>query len=134
MIARAAHLVWRITYARYITASATALAADLSLFFVLLDLRMPPAAAAALSYCLGLFVHWMVSSRVVFPNQLRPFAPQRRKQKLLFVASTGVGLAATTAIVGLSSSMGLDPRIAKLIAAGLSFQITYILRKTVVFA
>jgi len=101
---------------------------------VLLDMRVPPVAAAALSYCLGLFVHWMVSSRVVFPNQLRPFAPQRRKQKLLFVASTGVGLATTTAIVGLSSGMGLDPRIAKLIAAALSFQITYILRKTVVFA
>lgn len=134
MVARTANLVWRITYARYITASATALAADLSLFMTLLHLGMSAALAAALSYCLGLFVHWMVSSRVVFPSQLRPFASQRRKQKMLFVASTGVGLAVTTAIVGLSSNLGLDPRVAKLIAAALSFQITYILRKTVVFA
>lgn len=134
MMARTTSLVWRITYARYVMASATALAADLSLFMTLLHVGMAAAPAAAISYCLGLFVHWMVSSRVVFPNQLRPFASQRRKQKLLFVASTGVGLAVTTAIVGTSGTMGLDPRIAKLIAAALSFQITYILRKTVVFA
>lgn len=134
MIARAAHLVWRITYARYVMASALALAADLSLFLMLLDAGADPMQAASSGYCGGLIVHWIISSRLVFPHQLRPFASQRRKQKLLFVATTAVGLILTTAIVGLGSRIGLDPRAAKLIAILASFQTTYLLRKSVVFA
>ena len=47
MIARAAHLVWRITYARYVMASALALAADLTLFLMLLDAGADPMQAAS---------------------------------------------------------------------------------------
>ncbi|MEZ5654780.1 MAG: GtrA family protein [Sphingobium sp.] len=134
MIARTAHFVWRITYARYIMASGAALAADLSLFFTMMHMNADPVAAAVTGYCAGLIVHWMISSRLVFREFVRPFAAQRRKQKALFVASTLVGLALTTLIVGMSDTTGLDPRIAKLIACGVSFQATYLLRRKVVFA
>lgn len=134
MIARAAHLVWRITYARYIMASATALAADLSLFLTLLHLGTQAVLAASAGYCAGLFVHWMISSRFVFPNQVRPFVGQRRKQKAMFVASTFIGLGLTGLIVGMAGPLDIDPRLAKLVACAVSFQAIYLLRKNVVFA
>ena len=52
----------------------------------------------------------------------------------MFVVSAFVGLGITTAIVGLGSRQGLDPRIAKAVAIAVSFQATYLLRRRVVFA
>lgn len=133
MIARAATLVWRITYARYIMASALALAADLSLFMALLELGLQPVPASMAGYCGGLVIHWIVSSRLVFAEQAVR-GPQRTRQKALFVISTLIGLALTSLIVGTGSHFGLDPRLAKLIAVAVSFQTTYLLRRSVVFA
>lgn len=134
MIARAAHLVWRITYARYIMASTAALAADLSLFLTLLQLDTHAVLAASAGYCAGLIVHWMISSRLVFRDYVRPFVTQRRKQKAMFVASTFIGLGLTGLIVGVAGPLGIDPRLAKLAACAVSFQAIYLLRKNVVFA
>ncbi|MBP6112863.1 MAG: GtrA family protein [Sphingobium sp.] len=133
MIARAATLVWRITYARYIMASALALAADLSLFMTLLRLGLHAVPASMAGYTAGLIVHWIISSRLVFAAQALRGA-QRKRQKALFVVSTLIGLAITSLIVGTGSHFGLDPRLAKLIAVAVSFQATYLLRRSVVFA
>lgn len=70
MIARAATLVWRITYARYIMASALALAADLSLFMTLLRLGLHAVPASMAGYTAGLIVHWIISSRLVLQRKL----------------------------------------------------------------
>lgn len=134
MIERAAHLFWRVTFARYIVASAAALATDLSCFLILLHLGSHPVIASAEGYCFGVITHWIISSRLVFTHRQRPISAQRRKQKMLFVASTVVGLALTSVIVGLGSHLGIDPRLAKLVAIAVSFQITYLLRSIVVFA
>lgn len=134
MIARATSLLWRITYARYVMASALALAADLALFMLLLNMSVPPVPASAAGYSLGLIVHWFISSRFVFGHQGTIFLSRRRRQKALFVASALIGLTITSIIVGLGSHMGLDPRLAKLCAIAVSFQTTYLLRRTVVFA
>lgn len=134
MIARATHFVWRITYARYLVASALSLATDLCLFMLLLASGMAPVAASAIGYTAGLFMHWLISSRLVFSRQPTPFISRRRRQKLLFVMSAVIGLTLTSAVVGIGSMLGLDPRIAKLIAIALSFQTTYLLRRNVVFA
>lgn len=133
MIARAATLVWRITYARYIMASALALAADLSLFMVLLKMAVHAVPASMAGYCGGLVVHWIISSRLVFSEQAVR-GPQRNRQKALFVISTLIGLAITSLIVGTGSHFGFDPRLAKLLAVAVSFQTTYLLRRSVVFA
>ena len=45
-----------------------------------------------------------------------------------------IGLAITSAIVGIGTHIGLDPRLAKLGAIAVSFQTTYLLRRAVVFA
>ena len=133
MITRAASLVWRITYARYVMASASALGADLALFMLLLAMNMPPVPASISGYSLGLVVHWLISSRYVFVQSC-VFVSRRRRQKMLFVASALAGVAITATIVGLGTYLGLDPRLAKLGAIAVSFQTTYLLRRAVVFA
>jgi hypothetical protein len=44
-----------------------------------------------------------------------------------------LGLATTTAIVGAGEWLGADPRLAKLVAIGISFQLTYLLRNVLIF-
>ena len=45
-----------------------------------------------------------------------------------------MGLGITTAIVGLGDKMEIDPHLAKAVAIAISFHVTYLLRKTIVFA
>ena len=129
MLRRAADLV----FLRYIAASAFALAVDMGTFMALLALGNPAAPAAAAGYGLGIVAHWLISSRAVFTAGVAERGPERHRQKVLFVGSALAGLALTTAIVGLGTALGLDPRVAKLLAIGASFTLTWLLRERVVF-
>lgn len=124
----------RHTYFRYILASGGALCVDLGLFMAALASGLAPAAAAGLGYCAGILAHWLMSSRAVFVGRLADRGWARRQQQALFLGSALVGLALTMAIVGLGHRLGVDPRLAKLVAIGVSFQVTYLLRRSLVFA
>ena len=121
-------------YLRYIGASAVSLGVDFAIFMAALSIGVPPALAAACGYVVGIVCHWLISSRMVFVGLVAAESASRRHQQALFVLSALVGLAITTAIVGVGSRYGLDPRIAKGIAIVVSFQTTYVIRKKVVFA
>jgi putative flippase GtrA len=121
-------------YCRYIAASAVSLGVDFGTFMVALTLGVPPALAAAIGYIAGIASHWLFSSRLVFTGSVADVGAARRNQQALFVLSALVGLGITTAIVGLGSRYGLDPRLAKGVAVVVSFQATYVLRRKVVFA
>ena len=121
-------------YTRYIGASVASLGVDFAIFMAGLSLGVAPALAAATGYVAGIACHWLISSRFVFTGQVAADGAARRSQQGLFVLSALVGLGITTAIVGLGSRFGLDPRIAKGAAIVVSFQATYLLRKKVVFA
>ena len=121
-------------YIRYIAASAAALGVDFAVFMAALSLGVPPALAAAVGYIAGILCHWMISTRAVFVGRVAETGAGRRSQQALFLGTALVGLGITTAIVGLGSHLGLDPRFAKVVAIGVSFQVTYLLRKRVVFA
>ena len=121
-------------YSRYILASAVALGVDFATFLLALQVGVPPAVAAATGYIAGIVCHWLISTRMVFVGQVAETPVARRQQQALFLGSALVGLGVTTGIVGLGSHFGLDPRLAKIIAIGVSFQVTYVLRKKVVFA
>lgn len=121
-------------YTRYIGASVASLGVDFAIFMAALSLGLPPALAAAGGYIAGIACHWLISSRLVFAGQVAAGGAARRNQQGLFLLSALVGLGITTAIVGLGSRLGLDPRIAKGLAIVVSFQATYMLRKKVVFA
>jgi putative flippase GtrA len=124
----------RHTYFRYILASGGALCVDLGLFIAALAFGLLPAVAAGLGYCAGILAHWVMSSRAVFVGRLADRGWARRQQQGLFLGSALVGLALTMAIVGVGHRLGLDPRVAKLVAIGVSFQVTYLLRRRLVFA
>jgi putative flippase GtrA len=126
--------VLRFVYVRYFMASAGALALDTGVFLIALRAGITPVIAAAAGYTAGLIIHWFLSSRAVFTGSLADRGALRRQQQALFLGSALVGLAITTAVVGLGSAFGLDPRLAKLAAIAVSFQVTYLLRKKLVFA
>ena len=128
------HTAERLVPGRYLAASAVALGFDMGSFLVLLALGIAAAPAAALSYTLGIGVHWFISSRAVFVTGVAARGPARTRQKALFVASALVGLALTAGIVGLGAALGLDPRLAKIAAVGVSFAATWLLRARIVFA
>ena len=121
-------------YLRYVGASVAALGVDFAIFMLAMSAGVPPASAAALGYCCGIVCHWLISSRAVFVGRVADAGAARRQQQTLFVATALVGLGLTTAIVGLGTWYGLDPRLAKGIAIVISFQTTYLLRKRIVFA
>ncbi len=134
MINRVTALLWRATYLRYLAASVVALGTDLALFIALGTTGMPIAPLSALSYSAGILAHWLISSRLVFAGELRDVGIDRARQQALFLLSAFVGLLITVAIVSLAVQLGLDARLAKLVAIAASFQATYLLRAKIVFA
>ena len=120
-------------YLRYLAASGVSLAVDFAIFMILLSVGAPPALAAASGYLTGILCHWLLSSRIVFVGHVADRGASRHQQQALFLLSAFVGLGITTAIVGLGSRYGLDPRLAKAVAIVVSFQTTYVLRKKIVF-
>ena len=123
----------KTTVIRYGMASVGALAVDMGLFLALLSGGMAAAAASALGYSAGIVAHWLLSSRKVFADSVAARGAARTRQKALFVVSALIGLALTTAIVGLASALHGDPRLAKLAAIIASFTVTWLLRKHLVF-
>ena len=122
-----------IRFIRYVLASVGALAVDMGGFLALLSAGVWAPWASAIAYCAGIIAHWLMSSRAVFVGNVAEGGAQRTRQKALFVMSALVGLGLTTAIVWAGDIGGMDPRIAKLIAIGVSFVATWILRSKVVF-
>lgn len=120
-------------YLRYVAASLLALGADMGVFLAALDSGIPATAASAIGYSAGIVAHWLVSSRLVFDASPTDGA-ERHRQKALFVMTAFVGLGLTVAIIAAATRAGLDPRLAKLIAIGMSFQAGWLLRRRVVFA
>jgi len=132
MIARVIKIA-DVRLVRYVLASVGALAVDMGSFLALLALAMPATGASALGYACGIVAHWLLSSRAVFTDAVAEHGRERTKQKALFVVSAMIGLALTTAIVGLADLGGIDPRMAKLGAIAVSFAVTWMLRNKVVF-
>ena len=123
-----------VTWVKYLMASATALVADTSLLLTLVHEGVPAALASAMSYAVGVAVHWMISSRAVFAGEAHDRGSgERQRQKAKFVASALVGLSITTMIVGLCTLAGLPPLAAKAVAVLFSFTATYCLVRHVVF-
>jgi putative flippase GtrA len=121
-------------FLRYVAASIGALAMDMGVFLALLEVGLLSIAASAVGYALGILTHWMLSSRAVFHDRVSDKGTAARsQQKAMFLASALLGLIMTVAIVGAGTAMGIDPRLAKIIAIILSFLLTYALRNIVIF-
>ncbi len=121
-------------FIRYVAVSVGALAADMAVFLVLLHGGVPSVGASAIGYSVGILAHWILSSRTVFQDRVSERGTAARtQQKAMFVMSALLGLLLTMAIVGAGTAAGIDPRIAKICAIGVSFLLTYLLRNVVIF-
>lgn len=122
-----------VRFVRYVLASVGALAVDVGSFLALMAAGMGAAPASAIGYSLGILAHWLMSSRAVFQDSVATSGMARTRQKALFVISALVGLALTTAIVGIADWSGVDPRLAKILAIVVSFTVTWLIRSRIVF-
>ncbi len=120
-------------FARYVVASLAGTAVDLGCFFLLYAQGLWAGLAAAIGYACGTLVHWLVSSRFVFPDRLSEAGIRRGGQQALFVISALIGLGLTALIVGGAEAAGSDPRLAKIFAMGVSFLSVWLIRLTLVF-
>ena len=121
-------------FLRYVAVSVGALATDMILFLLLLGAGVPSIAASAVGYSIGILAHWILSSRKVFHDRVsEKGTAARTQQKAMFFASALLGLLMTVAIVGAGTAMGMDPRLAKVIAIIMSFLLPYALRNIVIF-
>lgn len=118
---------------RYVLASVGALAVDVAAFLACLSAGIAPEPSAALGYSCGIVAHWLMSSRAVFQDSVAERGLARTRQKALFVISALIGLALTTAIVGVVTGAGGDPRIAKGVAIVVAFAVTWLVRSRIVF-
>ena len=121
-------------YFRYVAASAVSLGVDLALFATAIAFGAAAVPASILGYSAGILSHWLLSSRFVFGDRIVGRGERRAEQQALFVASALAGLAVTTLVVGAGDMLGAPPLVSKLAAVAIGFQLTYILRKKVVFA
>ena len=122
------------TYIRYFVVSLGALAVDLSIFLVLLSAALASVPASAIGYSAGILAHWVLSSRKVFGDRVSARGTAARtQQKAMFVLSALLGLVVTMAIVASGNMITLDPRISKIVAIAVSFQMTYFLRNLLIF-
>ena len=118
---------------RYLGVSVAALLVDVSVFWMLAQSHVADALASAIGYSVGILVHWLMSSRLVFEDGVAERGRARSKQKGLFALSALLGLGVTTAIVGVADWLALDTLLAKLFAVAVSFTLTYVLRAKIVF-
>lgn len=121
-------------FVAYGFASVAALGVDLACFFALMATGLAAPAAATAGYASGIVAHWFASSRFVFAGRVATDSRRRTAQQGLFIASALVGLAITWGVVTLGTALGMDPRLAKLAAVGISFVATFLLRARFVFA
>ena len=121
-------------FLRYVAVSVGALATDMGVFLALLEFGLPSMAASAVGYSIGILTHWMLSSRKVFQDRVSDKGTaERTQQKAMFLASALLGLLMTVIIVGAGTALGMDPRLAKILAIIISFLLTYALRNIVIF-
>ena len=115
----------QLTFLRYVVVSVAALAVDMAVFLGLLQTGLPSPIAAAIGYSVGIAAHWTIPAARCSGPRLKPWNPRTHSTEGMFVVSALLGLIVTMSIVGVGDAVGLDPRIAKVMAIGISFIITY---------
>ena len=123
-------LLPRMIFARYLLASVCALACDFLVFLGMSRAGVWPMGAAAMGYCAGLLLHWLLSVRFVFLRD----GDASPAQCAGFALSALVGLAVTTLLVGGFTALGLPPATARALAVPVSFLAVYAIRRYGVFA
>lgn len=121
-----------LEFARYLLSSGLALGLDIGLYSLALALHAPLAVAAAIGFCAGLVLVFLLSTRWVF----REHSLDDRGQEFVVFAAIGIaGLALTELFLWLMvKRLGVQPQLAKLLAAGVIFLFNFGARKALLFS
>ncbi len=131
-IATAMQIWHRFTLTRYLAASVIALVADVAVFSLLRMVDIYVGFAGVAGYCVGIVVHWSISSKFVFVGRAKE-GEGTYLQQALFAGSALLGLAITFITISLLSHLGFTAFYAKSTAVGLSFFAVFITREFGVF-
>ncbi len=119
-------------FRRYLLVSAIALGFDYASLFALVAAGVRQWTGAALAYCGGALVHYLLSRRFVFARgwlHARPVG-----EFGAFAASGVLGLAITACVVFLVTEVaGMTLALGKTLAVGASFFSVYLVRRALVF-
>lgn len=118
---------------RYSAASLSGTVVDIGSLVLLVSTGVPAGVGAAIGYIMGTLVHWIISSRIVFPDRLANPGLRRGGQQFLFVVSALLGLGLTTFVVSTATAQGAHLLAAKLGAMVVSFMTVWLVRLKVVF-
>jgi putative flippase GtrA len=118
---------------RYAFVSGLALGLDFGVFLALNGLIALPTLSGVVGYCCGIVLHYHLSKRFVFDTTRSQKSTQRLFSE--FVASGVIGLAVTAGVIAVATgAFGLEPIVAKALAAMASFIGVFTIRRMVVFA
>ncbi len=120
-------------FARYFAVSALCLVVDYGSYVALIRLlAMPPPAAAAAGYFIGLVVNYFLAIRYVFAAG--PLSGHRLGEFAAFAFTGLVGMAVSAGTVYACARVGItNIHLGKIAAVGVSFFVVYALRKYVLF-
>jgi putative flippase GtrA len=118
----------------YLAVSGIALGVDFALYWLLLGLFAKAFMPAAIGYSVGLVVHYLLASRLVFGARHVKRGLAETPTFAKYCATGVAGLAMTAAIVGLGTDvLGWSAIGAKVAATGFAFVAVFLMRRYVVF-
>ena len=117
---------------RYLAASAIALGADFGLLWLLTERAgLHYLASSAISYSTGAVLHYAISATLVFRERR---LDSRRAEFLGFFAIGLLGLAASQIVMKTAvDGIGLSYLVGKVAATGVSFVLTFVMRRAALF-
>jgi putative flippase GtrA len=118
---------------RYTLVSIAALATDFTVYIGLCSSEVKASLAGVAGYAVGMFVHYILSSRFVFNTQGSDKSESRRF--IEFMLSGLVGITLTGFIIAMATgAFGVPPIGAKVVATIISFGAVFAIRRSFVFA
>ena len=120
-------------FARYLAVSALCLVVDYASYVALIRLlAVPPPAAAAAGYFIGLVANYVLAIRYVFASG--PLSGHRLGEFVAFACTGLVGMAVSAGTVYACALAGITSiHLGKIAAVGVSFFVVYAMRKYVLF-
>lgn len=113
--------------------SVAALGLDMATFLALKGGGMRAASAAVIGYCVGLLLHFVLSSRFVFAASATGKSNTRLFIEFALTGVVGIAITGLTVAV-LTEGLAVQPVAAKAVAIVLSFATVFMLRRVIVFA
>lgn len=122
----------KVQFVRSLVVSCVALVVDFATLLILKEIfDVHYLLAAAISFCLGVIVSYVLSTRWVFANRK---LSNRKVEFIVFLVICGIGLGLNLVIIAsMVQLLGMDYRVAKAISTVVVFFWNFIARKKILY-